>query len=158
MDHGDDDLGRGGHDRMVGVGIYRHREPAAEPAWRHKMTRRRQLRFWLITLLVVVSALYILRDMLLPFVAGMAIAYFLDPIADRLERYGAPRWLAATCVLLFFVLILVLAILLLVPLIQSQIVQLVDSLPLIVNWVATVGIPTVERMLMELSVENVERL
>jgi len=122
------------------------------------MTERRQLRFWLITLLVLVAALYILRDMLLPFVAGMAIAYFLDPIADRLERIGAPRWLATTCVLLFFVLILVLAALLLVPLIQSQIVQLVDTLPLIVNWVSNIGIPTVERMLTQLSVENVERL
>ena len=56
----------------------------------------------------------------------MAIAYFLDPVADRLERFGAPRWLAATCVLLFFVLILVLAVILLVPLIQSQITQLLD--------------------------------
>ena len=53
--------------------------------------------------------------MLLPFVAGMAIAYFLDPVADRLEQFGAPRWLAATCVLLFFVLILVLAVLLRCP-------------------------------------------
>lgn len=122
------------------------------------MTQRRQLRFWLITLLVVASSLYLLRDMLLPFVAGMAIAYFLDPVADRLEQFGAPRWLATTCVLLFFVLMLVLAILLLVPLIQSQIVQLVDTLPLIVNWVSTVEIPTVERKLTELSVENIERL
>jgi predicted PurR-regulated permease PerM len=122
------------------------------------MTRQRQLRFWLITLLVIISALYVLRDMLLPFVAGMAIAYFLDPVADRLEQFGAPRWLAATCVLLFFVLILVLAVLLLVPLIQSQITQLVETLPLIVNWVSNVGIPTVERKLTELSVENVERL
>jgi predicted PurR-regulated permease PerM len=122
------------------------------------MTRRRQLRFWLVALVVFVLSLYVLRDMLLPFVAGMAIAYFLDPVADRLEQYGAPRWLATTCVLLFFVLILVLAVLLLVPLIQSQIVQLVDTLPLVVNWVGTVGIPTVERMLTELSVENIERL
>jgi predicted PurR-regulated permease PerM len=122
------------------------------------MTNRRQIRFWLITLLVIAFALYVLRDMLLPFVAGMAIAYFLDPVADRLEQFGAPRWLAATCVLLFFVLVLVLAVLLLVPLIQSQITQLVETLPLIVNWVSNVGIPTVERMLTELSVENIERL
>src|SRR6188768_1008626 len=98
MDHGRDDLGRGGHDHMVGPGLHCHREPAAESAWRHEMTRQRQLRFWLITLLVIISALYVLRDMLLPFVAGMAIAYFLDPVADRLEQFGAPRWLAATCV------------------------------------------------------------
>jgi predicted PurR-regulated permease PerM len=122
------------------------------------MTRQRQLRFWLTTLLVLVFALYLLRDMLLPFVAGMAIAYFLDPVADRVESFGAPRWLATTCVLLFFVLVLVLAILLLVPLIQSQIAQLVETLPQVVSWVNSVGIPTAERMLTKLSVENVERL
>src|SRR5690349_21147078 len=113
MDHSRDDLGRGGNHHMVGTGIHCHRKPAAEPAWRHEMTVRRQLRFWLIALLLAAFVLYVLRDMLLPFVAGMAIAYFLDPVADRLEQFGAPRWLAATCVLLFFVLILVLAILLL---------------------------------------------
>ena len=55
------------------------------------MSRRRQRRFWLIAALVTIAMLYVLRDMLLPFVAGMAIAYFLDPVADRLERMGTPR-------------------------------------------------------------------
>src|SRR3954465_12813793 len=108
MGHVNHDMGRCDHHRMVRPGIHRNGEPDAEPAWRHEMTSRRQLRFWLITLLVLAFALYLLRDILLPFVAGMAIAYFLDPVADRLESFGAPRWLATTWVLLFFVLVLVL--------------------------------------------------
>ena len=39
--------------------------------------------------------LWFLGDVLLPFVLGGAIAYFLDPVADRLERLGLSR-VAAT--------------------------------------------------------------
>ena len=39
--------------------------------------------------------LWLLSDVLLPFVAGMALAYLLDPLADRLERLGVSRLVAA---------------------------------------------------------------
>ena len=39
-------------------------------------------------------ALYLLRAVLLPFVAGIAIAYLLDPLCDRLERAGCSRLVA----------------------------------------------------------------
>ncbi len=48
------------------------------------MPVQRQIGFWLLALLLVALALYVLRDVLLPFVAGLALAYLLDPIADRL--------------------------------------------------------------------------
>ena len=67
------------------------------------MTAARPLGFWLAALAVLVAAVWLLRAMLLPFVVAMAIAYLLDPVTDRLERAGAPRWLAATAMLLFFV-------------------------------------------------------
>ena len=31
---------------------------------------------------------YVFSTILLPFVVGMVLAYFLDPVADRLERLG----------------------------------------------------------------------
>ncbi|WP_158044535.1 AI-2E family transporter [Skermanella pratensis] len=122
------------------------------------MSWRRQRRFWLITAVATFVTLYVLRDMLLPFVAGMAIAYFLDPVADRLERMGTPRWLSTTCVLLFFLFCLILVLILLVPLIQSQVVQLVETLPRIVAWVNNTAIPTAEGLLTQLSPEDLERL
>ena len=48
------------------------------------MTSAQRYRFWLIGLVAVLALLYVLRGMLLPFVAGMAVAYFLDPLSDRL--------------------------------------------------------------------------
>ena len=58
------------------------------------MTAERQLRFWLVGLALFLLAVYLLRGILLPFVAGMAIAYLLDPACDRLEKWGCSRTLA----------------------------------------------------------------
>ncbi len=55
------------------------------------MTVQRQVWFWLATVLVLLTLLILVRSILLPFVAGMAAAYFLDPAADRLEGWGLPR-------------------------------------------------------------------
>ncbi|HEV7371814.1 AI-2E family transporter [Arenibaculum sp.] len=122
------------------------------------MTARRQLRFWLIGLVVFLAALWVLGDVLLPFVAGMAIAYFLDPVADRLERAGAARWLATTLVLVGFVLALVAALLLLAPLIQAQILELLDTLPHIAAWFRESLVPLAERVVRSLSPDDLERL
>ena len=55
------------------------------------MTARQQLRYWLVGLVVLLLSLYLLRSILLPFVAGIAVAYFLDPVADRLEKWRLSR-------------------------------------------------------------------
>ena len=56
---------------------------------------QRQIIFWLGAFVVVVLALWLLSEILLPFVAGLAIAYLLTPLTDRLERYGINRLVAA---------------------------------------------------------------
>ncbi|MGE3932403.1 MAG: AI-2E family transporter [Rhodospirillaceae bacterium] len=85
--------------------------------------------FWLIGTAVFIALLYLLSPILLPFVAGMGVAYFLDPVADRIERWGAPRWLAATILTVAFVLIVVAALVIVVPLLQSQIASFLERLP-----------------------------
>jgi predicted PurR-regulated permease PerM len=93
------------------------------------MTLQRQVFFWIGALLVFLLLLWLLSGILLPFIAGLALAYFLDPVADRLERMGLPRWAAVTLILLGFLLILVLAVLLLVPLLGDQVAGLRERLP-----------------------------
>ena len=44
------------------------------------------------------ALVFVLRDVLLPFVAGMAIAYFLDPACDKLEEMGLSRVLATSLI------------------------------------------------------------
>ena len=77
------------------------------------MTLTRQMTFWVLTLLVGVVALCVLREILLPFVAGMALAYLLDPLANRLERLGVNRLVASLVIIGAFVLAFVILLLLL---------------------------------------------
>src|ERR1041385_3759195 len=93
------------------------------------MTLTRQLIFWVLTFLFGVLALYVLREILLPFVAGMVLAYLLDPLANRLERMGVNR-LAATLVIIgTVVLVLVILILLFVPIVAGQLGAFIEKLP-----------------------------
>jgi predicted PurR-regulated permease PerM len=97
------------------------------------MTAGQQLRFWLIGLVVALVGIYLLRTILLPFVAGMAIAYFLDPACDRLERWKLSRTAATAVVTLIFAILVVFALLMIVPLLADQFAQLVSALPDLLN-------------------------
>ena len=65
-----------------------------------------QIKYWTIAASILLIFLWLLGDILLPFVLGAAIAYLLDPIVDRLERLGTGRVLGTTLILVatFFVL------------------------------------------------------
>lgn len=93
------------------------------------MTQRRQLTFWIVTLVVFVLLLWLLRDILLPFVAGIALAYLQTPLADRLERRGVNRALAALLIVGGVVLTFILLTLLLVPILVQQGAALVAEIP-----------------------------
>ncbi len=93
------------------------------------MTAERQIRFWFFGLLVFLILLFFLSSVLLPFVAGMAIAYLLDPVCDKLEAMGASRTIATSIVTLIFLVVVLLVILLLIPLIVGQAARLLENLP-----------------------------
>lgn len=115
-------------------------------------------RFWLLGFVAFALLLWLLSPVLLPFVAGLAIAYFMDPIADRLERVGLPRWLCAIFSLLLFLLVIVLMALLLVPLIQQQLGALIAALPSYAEQARTTLLPWIEENLNRLSPNDVARL
>jgi predicted PurR-regulated permease PerM len=90
---------------------------------------RRQAFFWGMTALVTLTLLYVFSGILLPFVFGMAIAYFLDPVADWLEKRGLSRLMASLVILLVFIVVLIGIVMVVVPVIGSQIVSFVARLP-----------------------------
>lgn len=90
---------------------------------------RRQIWFWLGTFAAVCLFLYIFRSILLPFIAGMALAYMLDPVADRLESWGASRLWATVLILLLFIIIFALGLILLAPVLSNQLSGLIERLP-----------------------------
>ncbi len=90
---------------------------------------RRQIRFWLIAAALFILFLYVFRNILLPFVAGMVLAYFLDPVADRLERTGLSRVMATVLILVAFVIILALGLVILIPILAQQMADFVSHMP-----------------------------
>ncbi len=61
--------------------------------------------------------------------AGLVLAYFLDPVADRLERLGLSRLLATVLILVLFIVTFVLLLIILLPVLASQMSDLIARLP-----------------------------
>ncbi|MCE9666082.1 AI-2E family transporter [Halomonas sp. M5N1S17] len=97
----------------------------------------------LIAAVAMLWLLFQLEAMLMPFIAGMILAYLADPLATRLQRLGVSRTLAVCCVFLVMVLILGVALLVLIPLAVQQIRQFGQLVPGIFEWVETVLAPQI---------------
>jgi predicted PurR-regulated permease PerM len=95
----------------------------------HGMHMERQVLFWLAALLLFVLGMLVLKDVLLPFLVGMVVAYALNPLAERLVMRGMSRTWASALVVSALLIVLVAALVLLLPLLASQLQQLVANAP-----------------------------
>lgn len=91
--------------------------------------RMRRWPSYLAALIVFLILVYLLRTVLLPFVAGMGVAYFLDPVCDKLEKWGCSRTLATTLVTIAFALLIILGFLVIVPVLVEQLTNFIRDLP-----------------------------
>ncbi|HEY1794956.1 MAG TPA: AI-2E family transporter [Stellaceae bacterium] len=89
--------------------------------------------FWVGLLIAALILLGLVQSILLPFAAGLVIAYVLAPGVARLEQRGIGRSLGTLAILITFLLAVAFLLLLLVPLIQVQVVQLVARVPGLVS-------------------------
>jgi predicted PurR-regulated permease PerM len=89
----------------------------------------RQVLFWLAAALAFVLGMLLLKDVLLPFLVGMVIAYALNPLAERLVGRGLSRTTASALVVAALVVVLVAALVLLLPLLAAQVQQLIANAP-----------------------------
>ena len=64
------------------------------------LTVSSQLRYWGISAVIFCLILWFLGNTLLPFILGGAIAYCLDPVADRLQHLGLSRLLSTALITL----------------------------------------------------------
>ena len=90
---------------------------------------RDQMKYWCVAAAVFLVVLWFTGDVLLPFLIGAAIAYFLDPVADRLETLGLSRAMATMVITLVAILIFVLMALLVIPALVTQSVSLFNVAP-----------------------------
>ncbi len=93
------------------------------------MRSDKQILFWLSAALLLILAVLLLKAILLPFVAGIVIAYFLNPIADRLDSWGLGRVGASVLIVLAVGVVVVAALVFLLPLLAAQLQQLAATMP-----------------------------
>jgi len=106
-------------------------------------------RKWMALALVLLTAwvLYLLAPILSPFVTGAVLAYLCDPLVDRLEERRVPRTLGVIIIFVLFTTIAVLAVLMLTPMIQKQVVIVYESIPGFLTWLDQTAIPWIETSL-----------
>ncbi|MBN9486412.1 MAG: AI-2E family transporter [Alphaproteobacteria bacterium] len=110
-------------------------------------------RFWVGAAVLLVLTLWLLNDILLPFVVGAVVAYFFDPVVARLQRYGLSRTLATTAVTILAALITIGATFAIVPPVFGQIEALVTKAPEYIVNAATRLQPMIEPLRSRLGLE-----
>jgi len=98
---------------------------------------KEQMKYWGIGLAVLTVVLWLLGNVMLPYIAGAAVAYFLDPVADRLERLGCTRVLATLIITLATLFVFIAMALIVIPTIINQLSALIDEAPVYSNQAQT---------------------
>ena len=93
------------------------------------MSSVQKLWIWGVTFVLFFTGVYVLRDVLLPFVAGIVIAYFLDPVTTFLQRKMHSRTAALSLVGTVLILLLLLCFFILFPIVQKQLKLFLTGLP-----------------------------
>jgi len=122
------------------------------------LSRDRQNLFWIVGIVVFILLLNVLSSVLLPFVAGMAVAYFLDPVADWLEEKKLSRTLATSVILFGFFALAMGGILLLIPVLQKQIIELVHLVPKIMDAAQSYVRPGLEQLRDQIPPEALDQI
>lgn len=91
--------------------------------------------FWLV---------WLLAPVLTPFAIAVLLGWLGDPWVDRLQVAGRSRNTSVVLVFAVMALVLLLVLLLLVPMIERQLVTLIESLPRYRDWVMGTAIPWIE--------------
>lgn len=95
--------------------------------------------------LAVLWVVWLLAPILTPFVLAALLGWLGDPLVDRLVATGRSRNTAVVLVFALMVLLIVLALVLLVPLIERQVLTLVESLPRYRDWFVGTALPWLEQ-------------
>ena len=97
------------------------------------MEARSRALTWLVAAAATVFVLYQLRDVLLPFAAGFAVAYVLDPLVNRLSRLKLGRGIAAALALILFFFVGLGLLLMIAPVLKAQIATFAQRLPVYIE-------------------------
>jgi len=110
------------------------------------MSSKKIVLFWVFSLAAVLAVLFLLKGILLPFIASMVLAYFLDPVVEWGEKKGLSRTLSIIFLIVVVCLVLLAFIALAVPMLQNQISSFAARVPEYINRVWNYVHPLFDRL------------
>jgi predicted PurR-regulated permease PerM len=109
--------------------------------------QEKNVQFWTMVLVGVIAFLWLFSGILTPFIVGFAVAYLLNPMVTRLERYRIPRFLSAIGLLFFAFFVFVIGMVFFIPVLMREMIDFVTLLPDVMvfakNWLAQ-HFPTIQ--------------
>ncbi len=110
------------------------------------MTFKAVYAFWVFIAVIFFVLLWLFKPVLTPFVIGIAIAYLLNPLMNRLVQLRLSRRLAALLILFVFFSLLTIVMIITIPMMIREATQLAQALPGICTMVETAVQPYIERV------------
>ena len=114
--------------------------------------------FWLLAATFFIALMYLFRGILSPFIVGIVMAYFLDPLVDKVERRGLGRTVSTFVVLGLFLAFIILTGFLTAPLLQQQFVAFADALPGYIEKSRSALEPWMEKLRSKLSATSAQNM
>ena len=106
-----------------------HRDLQERPRWHLPASRGLQAAFWLTLILVVSLSGVLVSNIMVPFVVGAVLAYFMQPTMRWLTRHGVPRAAGAAGLLTLIMGGLLGALAFAAPIILTEIAELLERAP-----------------------------
>ncbi|MFZ6873886.1 AI-2E family transporter [Undibacterium sp. Di27W] len=97
-------------------------------------SEQKQSMLWLALAFALLGLLGLLGPVLMPFVVASILSYVLTPWVDklcalRIRRFGLPRSVAATLVIVILIAAVLAMVLIMIPILQKEVPQLQDQIP-----------------------------
>lgn len=116
-----------------------------------------KLILWFVSLFLIGFFIYLVKSILLPFIVAIIAAYFLDPAADRLQKFGLSRLVATSAITTFFFSILITSVVLLSPIIYNQLVTFIDTVPEYVAYINNTITPALGKFISKVDSSTIEQ-
>jgi predicted PurR-regulated permease PerM len=103
-----------------------------------------QKMFLMLSAIFLGVVVYFLSPILTPFLLGGLLAYLGNPLVNRLVKWHLPRTLAVTIVFVFILSLVAILLTSLVPLLEGQIILVVNKLPAFLTWIQLTVVPWIQ--------------
>lgn len=93
------------------------------------MSYQRSVFFWIAASVILAGTIVLLREILLPFLVGIALAYLLNPLVTRFERLGLGRSVAALGIIGLFYVSIIALIIEITPILGDEVATFIEKFP-----------------------------